>query len=92
MRCRWFGRRGRRRNFRAVELLGRVRSADRESLPCVAAYTSVSTGFSGSQVALRAGHDPSVAVMHYAGRIAEIDRALARAVASLLVATAEDTA
>ena len=49
-------------------------------------------GFSGSQVALRAGHDPSVAAKHYTGGIAETDRALARAVASLLVATAEGTA
>ena len=43
-------------------------------------------GFSGSQVALRAGHDPSVAAKHYTGRIAETDRALASAVASLLIA------
>lgn len=42
-------------------------------------------GFSGAQVALRAGHDPSVAARHYTGRIAETDRALAHAVASLLV-------
>ena len=44
------------------------------------------------EIALRAGHELSVAAMHYTGRIAETDRALARAVASLLVATAEDTA
>ena len=43
-------------------------------------------GFSGSQVALRAGHDPSVAAKHYTGRIAETDCALASAVASLLIA------
>jgi integrase len=42
-------------------------------------------GFSGSQVALRAGHDPSVAARYYTGRIADTDRALAHAVASLLV-------
>jgi integrase len=41
-------------------------------------------GVSGAQVALRAGHDPSVAARHYTGRIAETDRALALAVASLL--------
>jgi hypothetical protein len=41
-------------------------------------------GFSAVQVALRAGHDPSVAAKHYTGSVAEVDRALARAVASLL--------
>jgi integrase len=42
-------------------------------------------GFSAVQVALRAGHDPSVAAKHYTGNIEESDRALASAVASLLV-------
>jgi integrase len=42
-------------------------------------------GFSAVQVALRAGHDPSVAARHYTGAIAESDRALATAVAALLV-------
>jgi len=36
-------------------------------------------------VAMRAGHDPSVASKHYTGKIAAADRALASAVASLLV-------
>jgi integrase len=43
-------------------------------------------GYSISQVALRAGHNPSVAARHYSGRVAETDRELARAVASLLAA------
>lgn len=34
---------------------------------------------------MRAGHDPSIAAKHYSGRVAETDRALAAAVASLLV-------
>ena len=42
-------------------------------------------GFSVAQVAMRAGHDPSVAAKHYSGQVAETDRALAQAVASLLV-------
>lgn len=42
-------------------------------------------GFSAVQVALRAGHDPSVAAKHYTGSVAEADRALAKAVAALLV-------
>ncbi|MGE0307069.1 MAG: tyrosine-type recombinase/integrase [Acidimicrobiia bacterium] len=42
-------------------------------------------GYSVTQVALRAGHDPTVAAKHYSGRVAETDRALASAVASLLV-------
>jgi hypothetical protein len=42
-------------------------------------------GFSPVQVALRAGHDPSVAARNYTGKVAEADRELARAVASLLV-------
>ncbi len=41
-------------------------------------------GFSTSQVAMRAGHDPSVMAKHYTGRIEEADRALASAVAALL--------
>ena len=44
-------------------------------------------GFSPAAVAMRAGHDPSVASKHYPGKIAEADRALAAAVASLLVPT-----
>ena len=42
-------------------------------------------GFSPVQVALRAGHDPSVAARHYTGNIEEADRALARAIAALIV-------
>ena len=42
-------------------------------------------GYSVSQVALRAGHNPSVAARYYSGKVAETDRALAAAVASLLV-------
>ena len=42
-------------------------------------------GFSAVQVALRAGHDPSVAAKHYTGSVEEADRALASAVAALLV-------
>jgi integrase len=41
-------------------------------------------GFSPVQVAMRAGHDPSVAAKHYTGNVAEADRALASAVAGLL--------
>ena len=41
-------------------------------------------GFSAVQVALRAGHDPSIAARHYSGNAAEADRALADALASLL--------
>lgn len=41
-------------------------------------------GFSAAQVAMRAGHDPSVAAKHYTGNVVEADRALASAVASLL--------
>ena len=43
-------------------------------------------GYSVSQVALRAGHNPSVAARYYSGRVVETDRELARAVASLLAA------
>jgi hypothetical protein len=42
-------------------------------------------GYSVTQVAMRAGHDPSIAAKHYSGRVAETDRALAAAVASLLL-------
>ncbi|MFN3215294.1 MAG: tyrosine-type recombinase/integrase [Acidimicrobiales bacterium] len=41
-------------------------------------------GFSVVQVAMRAGHDPSIAAKHYSGRVSPTDRALAAAVASLL--------
>ena len=41
-------------------------------------------GYSVAQVAMRAGHDPSVAARHYSGRVVETDRDLAEAVASLL--------
>jgi integrase len=41
-------------------------------------------GFSPAQVAMRAGHDPSVMSKHYTGRIEEADRALATAVSALL--------
>lgn len=44
-------------------------------------------GFSPIQVAMRAGHDPSVAAKHHTGDVEEVDRALATAVASLLVRT-----
>ena len=41
-------------------------------------------GYSVTQVAMRAGHDPSIAAKHYSGRVSETDRGLATAVASLL--------
>ncbi|MFV0525077.1 MAG: tyrosine-type recombinase/integrase [Acidimicrobiales bacterium] len=41
-------------------------------------------GFSPVQVAMRAGHDPSVAAKHYTGNVAEADRALADAISQLL--------
>jgi integrase len=41
-------------------------------------------GYSVTQVAMRAGHDPSIAAKHYSGRVSETDRALATAVASLI--------
>ena len=44
-------------------------------------------GYSVSQVAMRAGHDPSVAARHYSGRVVETDRELAQAVASLLASS-----
>ena len=43
-------------------------------------------GYSVAQVAMRAGHDPSVASRHYSGRVLQTDRELAHAVASLLSA------
>ncbi len=42
-------------------------------------------GYSVTQVALRAGRNPSVAARFYSGKVAETDRALAAAVAALLV-------
>lgn len=48
-------------------------------------------GFSVVQVAMRAGHDPSIAAKHYSGRVSETDRALAEAVASLLTDPDEGT-
>ena len=44
-------------------------------------------GFSPSAVAIRAGHDPSVAAKHYISRIAAVDRELAEAVAALITAS-----
>lgn len=41
-------------------------------------------GFSPVQVAMRAGHDPSVAKRHYTGKVDSTDRALAESVAELL--------
>lgn len=41
-------------------------------------------GFSLSQVALRAGHDPAVAARYYTGRVHDSDRALAKAIERLL--------
>ena len=41
-------------------------------------------GYSVTQVAMRAGHDPTIAAKHYSGRVSETDRALAEAVASLI--------
>ena len=41
-------------------------------------------GYSVAQVAMRAGHDRSVAARHYSGRVVQTDRELAQAVASLL--------
>ncbi len=46
-------------------------------------------GYSVTQVAMRAGHDPSIAAKHYSGRVAETDRALANAVSSLLAPSHE---
>ena len=41
-------------------------------------------GFPTAQVALRAGHDPSVAARHYTGKVSETDRRLASSIADLL--------
>jgi len=41
-------------------------------------------GYSVTQVAMRAGHDPAIAAKHYSGRVSETDRALAPVVASLI--------
>jgi len=41
------------------------------------------------QVAIRAGHDPSIAARQYTGSIEQADRALASAVASLVVSGQE---
>lgn len=46
-------------------------------------------GYSVTQVAMRAGHDPSIAAKHYSGRVTETDRALAAAVASLIAPAPE---
>ena len=42
-------------------------------------------GFSPVQVAIRAGHDPSVARRHYTGKVDVTDQALAEAIGQLLV-------
>ena len=47
-------------------------------------------GYSMTQVALRAGHNPAVAARYYSGKVDETDRALAQAVASLLGVGAQD--
>lgn len=41
-------------------------------------------GFTLTQVALRAGHDPSVAARHYVGRVDQTDMELARGLSKLL--------
>ena len=41
-------------------------------------------GFAPAQVAQRAGHDPSVALRYYTGRVAESDRSLSDAIARLI--------
>lgn len=41
-------------------------------------------GFSLAQVAMRAGHDPAVASTHYTGRVTQVDRQIASAMANLL--------
>ncbi len=48
-------------------------------------------GYSITQVAMRAGRDPSIAAKHYSGRVNETDRALANAVASLIARPVEPT-
>ena len=47
-------------------------------------------GFSLSQVAIRAGHDPAVAGKHYTGRVSDTDRALAEAIEDLLRTSESD--
>ncbi len=47
-------------------------------------------GFSRSQVALRAGHDPAVAARHYIGKVDETDRQLAAAISELLMFSGTD--
>jgi hypothetical protein len=49
-------------------------------------------GFSPVQVAMHAGHDPSVAAKHYTGALAATDRALVDAVSGLLAGARVDTA
>jgi integrase len=49
-----------------------------------------SLGFSPVQVAIRAGHDPSIAAKHYTGSVEETDRALAQALAALLQPAGDD--
>ena len=51
-----------------------------------------SLGFSPVQVAMRAGHDPSIAAKHYTGSVEETDRALGRALAGLLQPAGGDRA
>ena len=46
-------------------------------------------GYSMTQVAVRAGHNPAVAARYYSGKVAETDRELAKAVAGLLAPVAE---
>jgi integrase len=48
-------------------------------------------GFSVAQVAMRAGHDPSIAAKHYTGKVTDTDRQLAKAVASLIAPPAQAT-
>jgi integrase len=48
-------------------------------------------GYSVTQVAMRAGHDPSIAAKHYSGRVSETGCRLAAAVASLIAPRAEPT-
>jgi integrase len=48
-------------------------------------------GYSITQVAMRAGHNPSVVAKHYSGRVSDTDRALASAVASLLAVDRNET-
>ena len=47
-------------------------------------------GYSMTQVALRAGHNPAVAARYYSGKVDETDRELAQAVASLLSGAGDD--